>query len=53
MADPDKNLSVQFQGGLHLKADMLLKDGETFEAAGYTFQMPTPQDIQKVPVVIM
>ena len=40
LADPDKNLSVQFQGGgLHLKADMLLKDGETFEAAGYTFQM--------------
>ena len=40
LADPDKNLSVQFQGGgLHLKADMLLKDGETLEAAGYTFQM--------------
>ena len=40
LAVPDKNLSVQFQGGgLHLKADMLLKDGETFEAAGYTFQM--------------
>ena len=29
LADPDKNLSVQFQGGgLHLKADMLLKDGD-------------------------
>ena len=33
-------ITVEIQGGgLHLKADMLLKDGETFEAAGYTFQM--------------
>lgn len=40
LADPGKNLSGQFNGGaLHLKADVLLKDGETFEAAGYTFKM--------------
>ena len=54
LADPDKNLSVQFQGGgLHLKADMLLKDGETFEAAGYTFQMLHTPGHTEVPVVIM
>ncbi|MGI6055227.1 MAG: MBL fold metallo-hydrolase [Clostridium sp.] len=40
LADPAKNLSAQFQGGgFGAKADVLLEDGETFEAAGYTFRL--------------
>lgn len=40
LADPDKNLSCQFQSGeLHLKADRLLKDQEEFELIGYHFKM--------------
>lgn len=40
LADPAKNLSAQFQGGgFGAKADVLLEDGDTFEAAGYTFRL--------------
>ena len=39
LADPGKNLSCQFTGGgFGMKADVLLKDQESFEAAGYTFK---------------
>lgn len=40
LAEPTKNLSAQFQGGgFGTRADVLLEDGETFEAAGYTFRL--------------
>ena len=43
LADPEINLSAQFQGGRSWKADVLLKDGQIFESAGFSFQvMHTP-----------
>ena len=44
LADPNMNLSCNYmRDGLHLKADKLLKDGDTFEEAGFTFRvMHTP-----------
>lgn len=40
LADPQKNLSYQFAGGgFHLKADVLLKDGECVELIGYSFKL--------------
>ena len=40
LKDPALNLSAQFPGGsLRLTADVLLKDGETYRAAGYAFRL--------------
>lgn len=40
LIDEALNLSNQFHEGLvNIKADVLLKDGETFDMAGYTFKM--------------
>ena len=54
LADPDKNLSVQFQGGgLHLKADMLLKDERRSRQRATRSRCFIHRGIRKVPVVIM
>lgn len=44
LADPNRNLSCNYmQDGLRLKADKLVKDGDIFEEAGFTFRvMHTP-----------
>lgn len=40
LADPNMNLSCSYmQDGLRLKADKLVKDGDTFEAAGFNFRV--------------
>lgn len=39
LADPNLNLSSQFQGGQSWKADVLFKDGQIFESAGFFFRV--------------
>lgn len=40
LADPEKNLSCNYmRDGLHLKADRLLTDGETFTETGFSFRV--------------